>query len=298
MAARIPPSEWDAIVLRREQGESVNFIARSYGCSPPAIYSILKRHKGDGVAADGDELGLDDEGNDEAGEGIEAADGTETPRTAESPQIAMPLVQPETAPAPEILRQAAPLSLTPRDSSPAVPPQGNTLRAPPSIGTGHRLGAGDLRQPDRHAEAAPAAQAPNQPSPGQQVPTQQTPAQQAPTQHQPVHAFEQSAQRAQVPAALTARLDAELRTQANTAVDIFKAAFDAALATDSQDARKQLRQASADLMRVAARTTIVLERLEAVSSRTALPIIPPRRVEPDNTQRDFNQRQRQRPGPR
>ncbi|HWK47793.1 MAG TPA: hypothetical protein VNT30_23925 [Stellaceae bacterium] len=280
MAARIPPSEWDAIVLRREQGESVNFIARSYGCSPPAIYSILKRHKGgaDG-AVDADDPTLDDEAGDE-----ETLDETAPAgMMAESPQISMPLVQPDRAP--EAPRPTA--------QSPAPQQSSNTLRAP------LRLGAGDSRPSERPPQ--PEAEAPRHAAPvtaSSQPTPQPAPAQPA-AQNQPAPAFfEQSAQRAQVPAALTARLDDELRAQANGAVDIFRNAFDAAMASDAREVRQQLRQAAADLMRVAARTTIVLERLEAVSSRSALPIIPPRRVEPDNAQRDFNQRQRHRPGPR
>jgi hypothetical protein len=67
--------------------------------------------------------------------------------------------------------------------------------------------------------------------------------------------------------ALTAGLDRELQGRAEAAIDAFRSSFDAALTEGSPVARQRLRQAASDLMRVAARTTIVLDRLSASAER-------------------------------
>jgi hypothetical protein len=43
---KIPNSEWTAILSRHEEGESFASIARSYGCTPPAIRYIVGRKGG------------------------------------------------------------------------------------------------------------------------------------------------------------------------------------------------------------------------------------------------------------
>ena len=63
--------------------------------------------------------------------------------------------------------------------------------------------------------------------------------------------------------ALTAGLDAELHADAEAAIHAFRSSFEAALAENVPATRARLRQAASDLMRVAARTTIVLDRLNA-----------------------------------
>ena len=67
--------------------------------------------------------------------------------------------------------------------------------------------------------------------------------------------------------ALTAGLDSELHGRAEAAIAAFRASFDAALVEGSPVVRQRLRQAASDLMRVAARTTIVLDRLNAIGER-------------------------------
>src|SRR5271169_2258737 len=42
--SKIPPGEWNAIAARHAKGESLSAIARSYGCTPPAIHYVLKRN--------------------------------------------------------------------------------------------------------------------------------------------------------------------------------------------------------------------------------------------------------------
>jgi hypothetical protein len=63
--------------------------------------------------------------------------------------------------------------------------------------------------------------------------------------------------------AATAGLDSDLQCRAEAAIEAFRSSFDAALAEASPVRRLKLRQAASDLMRVAARTTIVLDRLNA-----------------------------------
>ncbi|MGC2201163.1 MAG: hypothetical protein WA633_13595 [Stellaceae bacterium] len=69
--------------------------------------------------------------------------------------------------------------------------------------------------------------------------------------------------------ALAAGLDNELHVRAEAAIAAFRSSFNAALAEGSPDVRQQLRKAASDLMRVAARTTIVLDRLNAAAERTS-----------------------------
>jgi hypothetical protein len=58
-------------------------------------------------------------------------------------------------------------------------------------------------------------------------------------------------------------LDHELHGRAEAAIAAFRSSFNAALAEESPLVRQRLREAASDLMRVAARTTIVLDRLNA-----------------------------------
>jgi hypothetical protein len=62
-------------------------------------------------------------------------------------------------------------------------------------------------------------------------------------------------------------LDRELHGRAEAAIAVFRSSFDAALAEGSPAVCQRLRQAASDLMRVAARTTIVLDRLNANAER-------------------------------
>jgi len=65
------------------------------------------------------------------------------------------------------------------------------------------------------------------------------------------------------------RPDRELHGRVEAAIAAFRSSFDAAIAEGSPQVHQQLRQAASDLMRVAARTTIVLDRLTATAERIA-----------------------------
>jgi hypothetical protein len=69
-------------------------------------------------------------------------------------------------------------------------------------------------------------------------------------------------------AALTAELDPELQAYAEAAIQAFRSSFDQALVQRSAETRERLRRAASDLMRAAARTTIVIDRLNASAKPT------------------------------
>ncbi len=116
-------------------------------------------------------------------------------------------------------------------------------------------------------------------APGQPVATGQPVAERDPGEPEPTRA---------TPAA-TPGLDSELHNRAEAAIATFRSSFDAALNEGSPVVRERLRQAASDLMRVAARTTMVLDRVNAGPERSSRPQNYPRSAHgPD----DFG-----RPGP-
>lgn len=88
---------------------------------------------------------------------------------------------------------------------------------------------------------------------------------------QPLAPLQQAGARSSQTSAITAGLDRELHGRAEAAIEAFRLSFDAALAEGSPLDRQRLRQAASDLMRVAARTTIVLDRLNASAERASIP---------------------------
>ena len=201
--SKIPPGEWSAIAARHAKGESLSAIARSYGCTPPAIHYVLKRNERQAV------------------------------ENGEQPVEAPP------APA------AAPLS------EPAS-------QAPPA----QRLN-GEIRLvTKRETETADGAD-PDPTPPAMSLASRSS-------SRQPSHSLTPSYTRPPGrPLASNEGLDRELYGRAEAAIQTFRSCFDAALAEGSPHERARLRQAASDLMRVAARTTIVLDRLNALSERAA-----------------------------
>lgn len=122
----------------------------------------------------------------------------------------------------------------------AAPPAAATLDAQPFPTRQHRLETGETRAA---AGARPAAN-------GQRPPM----------------AAEKPPIAARAPA-LTAELDAALQAHVEAAILSFRSSFTAALAEASPASRERLRQAAAGLMRAAARTTIVLDRVKAGGKR-------------------------------
>jgi hypothetical protein len=157
------------------------------------------------------------------------------------PQTSSASVQPvQSTPEPSLVRAAAPsVEDQPPERAASVKPA-TTPRQP-------------LEPPARDREFASARPRPSErpePAPPQPMP--------AGTSRGPRRA-----------SAFTAELDRELHGRAEAAIAAFRSSFDAALTEGSPLVRQRLRQAASDLMRVAARTTIVLDRLNASAERSA-----------------------------
>jgi len=215
--SKIPQGEWNAIAARYAQGESISRIARTYGCTPPAIHYILKRNT------------------------QRTAQNVEQPLSRRSELLAASIREASQTPTAPPSRSAEPR----REEHGAFQPLPSEIRAASPIATGE-LQAG------RDRGLAPARL----------------------TQHQQREAGSAQEQRGtprkMVGApAFTAGLDRELHGRAEAAIEAFRSSFDAALSEGSPIVRQRLRQAASDLMRVAARTTIVLDRLNANAERAS-----------------------------
>ena len=202
--SKIPQGEWSAIAARHAQGESLSAIARSYGCTPPAIHYVLKRN------------------------GKLPVEKVEQP--AHAPAASSGLSESHREVHPQTLRLNGEINLS---THPATEPaaRGNPEPAVPANGP-----------------------APRVPQPADEL--QQRPISSSPTTGRAL--------------AFADGLDSELHQRAEAAIETFRSCFDAALAEGSPHERARLRQAASDLMRVAARTTIVLDRLNALSERAAV----------------------------
>jgi hypothetical protein len=234
--SKIPQGEWSAIAARHAQGESLSAIARSYGCTPPAIHYVLKRNGRQAV--------------EKVEQPAEAApDGSNEPHREAPPQTLRP-------------NGEIKLSLNRTNESAGG---GGRDPAPPASGPAHS----EQRLSPSEQQLAPSVPRPV-PSEPRPVPSEQRP---APSEPRPVTELQQhrgplhTAGRA---LASTDGLDSELHDRAEAAIEAFRSCFDAALAEGSPHDRARLRQAASDLMRVAARTTIVLDRLNALSERPAV----------------------------
>ena len=194
--SKIPQGEWSAIAARYAQGESISRIARSYGCTPPAIHYILKRNK------------------------TRAAPKREYPVNGRSEAVLASARGQSTAPSLSEISRAA-------DPHPPRAARDRELVAPARpMSSGQRPIPSPQRQPADPRKAGRAS-------------------------------------------AFTAGLDHELHVRAEAAIEAFRSSFDAALTEGSPSVRQRLREAASDLMRVAARTTIVLDRLNATAERAS-----------------------------
>lgn len=191
--SKIPQGDWSAIAARYQNGESISKIARSYGCTPPAIHYILKRNRQSPATGDG-----------QPPAGLQTAAATGIPLAGPAP---LPVKPDRIASAPVLVRTPAALAVQ------AHPAMAQPALSPP---------AQPADRSDDHLRAAPAL-----------------------------------------------GLDRDLHHRAEAAIEVFRTSFDAALAERSPGVCARLRQAAADLMRVAARTTIELDRLSAIAERAA-----------------------------
>jgi hypothetical protein len=216
--SKIPPGEWSAIAARHAQGESLSAIARSYGCTPPAIHYVLKRN------------------------------GQQTVEKVEQPETIERVEHPVTVEKVEQPAEVVPLRLS--------EPDGGTSRLT-------LRSNGDIKpSPNRMNETAGSDSAPVLETNGLVRSEQQTPT------IEPQRSVD-AARATGRALTYTDGLDSELHQRAEAAIEAFRSCFEAALAEGSAQERARLREAASDLMRVAARTTIVLDRLNALSERGA-----------------------------
>jgi hypothetical protein len=240
MTSKIPPAEWDAIAARRDKGESVAYIARTYETSPATIYGILKK-----VA----------EARGEAPAAAEPAPEPTPAPVAAAPAAPAPVVTtaPVAAPAPAQTRLTLTATRAPAPQPVAPPPEPAPVVAAAPV--------------EPVPAPAPVPQAPKEPFKF----TYENRAVDPPARQPRVPAPPRPFADVEPKTALTANLDQELRGQADAAIAIFQTAFEAVLGGETPATRKELRQAASDLMRVAARTTIALERKDAIADRALMP---------------------------
>lgn len=265
---KIPQTDWPLIMSRYEAGETLASIARTYDCSPPAISYIVSRSREHPVnevsAPPASEPQLVKAHGDDSAPGVE------------------PAVAPKPAPAAtaEIRREPIP---EPRAVGPANGDQRRTLflgdgssngnaSHAPTNGNGH---APEPMMPnERPAQSSFAAPRLPQPQAGER-PTQRPFQAPPPRQNafdagrdlfaapQPRPAYQQPRE-ADAPRKDSGTfIDQQLRSRIDGDIAAFLAAFDAALAEDTQASRFGLREATDRLLRAGARTRIELERLEA-----------------------------------
>ena len=205
--SKIQQGEWNAIAARYAQGESISAIARTYGCTPPAIHYILKNYRRRTPQQS------EQPRQESSGPSVTAVECAQTPSASVVPQVNAP------------------------DGGVGSRSEPATERTIASVGA---RGEGLL------PGAAPARSE-------QRIPT----------------APQEPAQTIGRPAGSDG-LDIELHDRAEAAIEAFRSSFEAALAEGSPRERARLREAASNLMRVAARTTIVLDRLNALSERSGL----------------------------
>jgi hypothetical protein len=273
---KIPQTDWPLIMARYEAGETLSSIARTYDCSPPAISYIVSRSKAKPTG-----------------------DVSEQPAAPELQLIKAPAdaatptgsagVEP-TPPAPAAVIRREPVS----EARPAVAPNGvganGDQRRTLHLGLGGNGSNGNGQAPAT-AEATAngggnggqdAARAngtvPRPPQPtGERTaprPFQAPPRNPAPfdmgRNGRDLFAIPENRPMAQQPREAEpgrkdngSFIDQELRSRVDGDIAAFLAAFDAALAADTQESRFGLREATDRLLRAGARTRIELERLEA-----------------------------------
>jgi hypothetical protein len=237
--SKIPQGEWSAIAARYQAGESISKIARSYGCTPPAIHYILKRNRQTPTGATPQSAVISPS----------ARDGLLRPKALNPALVAVP---PGDRPFADDWIAPATMRRMPQDSAPIarrneplnpIGGRSQLVRAlPPETGTNTQ----EMGRPEEIVETTIS------PSGISRISDSDTAL--------PGH----GSHSAGLPG-----LDDALHLRAEAAIALFRASFDQALTEGTPSVRERLRQAASDLMRVAARTTIVLDRLDASKERSA-----------------------------
>jgi transposase-like protein len=265
--SKIPQGEWNAIAARYQGGESISKIARSYGCTPPAIHYILKRNRQKPT---------------ELPEQPQAIKTAETTQTRLVRMNAPEHVSPATESGDKANNE--PPSAAMVSSSAETQPGSASANARPKLENG-LSGPAPLREnnPEPTAANPPGRYSNGVPRPAQLHASPPEPIKSpqfsgrlvgdaplaTPMPSVPKRPDVNGAPSSHPRVAAAPGLDSDLHTRAETAIALFRSSFDAALAEGSPEVRERLRQAATDLMRVAARTTMVLDRLNASNERSA-----------------------------
>lgn len=216
--SKIPQGEWNAIAARYAQGESISAIARTYGCTPPAIHYILKNNRRRAAQQ------ADHPVQEPSRPSLTVVESAQKPAASATPSVSEPDWNGQA------LSQSSKAQSAPATGQPAT---GQVIT---SVGARRELplpAAAPMRSEQRTPTVA----------------------------QQPSRTFGRAS-------AGSEGLDSELHDRAEAAIETFRSCFDAALAEGSPRERARLREAASNLMRVAARTTIVLDRLNALSERS------------------------------
>jgi hypothetical protein len=283
---KIPQTDWPQIMARYEAGETLASIARTYDCSAPAISYIVGRSR-----------------EKPATESLPPPPTEPQLIKAQPSEAAALAVEPSVAAAPpaELRRETAPepreraeANLFLRNGSadrPAIPMAAASPRPAATTNGDSRpklhLSLGNGNGNGHLAEGHANGERPGYPQPAPRPPQYQDAAERVapkPFQPAPRGPFDQGRNGRDLFAAPEGRpqaqmpredgdparrgnpgafIDQELRTRVDGDIAVFLAAFDAALASDTQESRFGLREATDRLLRAGARTRIELERLEA-----------------------------------
>jgi hypothetical protein len=263
---KIPQSDWPLIMGRYEAGETLSSIARTYDCSPPAISYIVSRSRGKPVneaaqqpAAESQLLKTNGSGPATNGSAVvEPMVESPTPVSAIRRE---PAAQRPTEPANSDQRPKLHLSLGNGSANGSANGNGHSHETPrpnfasprPSLGASQPQAVGEHVE-QRSFHVPPRAAAQSEPARNGRdlfAMPEGRPAAQQPRDSEPARKDN------------AAFIDQELRSRVDGDIAAFLAAFDAALAADTQESRFGLREATDRLLRAGARTRIELERLEA-----------------------------------
>jgi len=278
---KIPQSDWPLIMTRYEAGETLSSIARTYDCSPPAISYVVSRSRARPAATaaapsappvGSTQLVKAAQAEPATGSGAPPGNGSAasdepTPTPPPNQRANGEASHPPAEPTASLVfrsdgngngeRPVDPPGAGPHGLRPAPP------TAPPPNGDHRRtlhLSLGGPTPGNGHAQAAEPredlTQRVHDPVPAAGFAEARPPAYPDPV-------------RRPDPDGVAPResagsfIDQELRARVEQDIAAFLAAFDGALALDTQESRTALREATDRLLRAGARTRIELERLEA-----------------------------------
>jgi hypothetical protein len=281
---KIPQADWPLIMARYEAGETLSSIARTYDCSPPAISYIVSRSRGKPANEPTTPTVSEPQLVKAPANGTAANGLTATASAAAAPAVTELRREPVFAGASadrhgeerghdvgDLFQRNDTADQAPTPAPVATQVNGDQRRKLHlSLGNGSQsAGNGHAPEPppavERLEPSYPPANRPPPQYPGAAERHAPTPTQAPP---RPADSFDYARRDRGVQDTAPRKdngafIDQELRSRVDGDIAAFLAAFDAALAADTQESRFGLREATDRLLRAGARTRIELERLEA-----------------------------------